>query len=94
MADYYCRNKAPRYLGIFGTKLLNMTDKELLTRIGKNIKKIRKEKKIHQYELSDLCRFEKASLSRLENGKTNATALTLLKVSNALGVHISLLFRD
>jgi transcriptional regulator with XRE-family HTH domain len=69
-----------------------MNNEKILTNIGDKIKKIRKEKKMTQYELAIRCEFEKASMSRLEAGKTNATILTLQKVSKALEVPLTELF--
>ena len=71
-----------------------MSDEKFLIGIGTKIKKIRLEKNISQIKLATLCNFEKASMSRIESGQTNATVLTLRKVSNALDVHISDFFRD
>jgi transcriptional regulator with XRE-family HTH domain len=71
-----------------------MSDHKLLSNIGARIRKIRGEKKMTQYELAVQCGFEKASMSRLEAGKTNATVLTLHKISKALNVHIADLFKD
>ena len=71
-----------------------MSDRKVLSRIGGRIRKIRSDKKMTQYELAVLCDFEKASMSRIESGQTNATVLTLLKVSNALDVHLSDLVTD
>ena len=45
-----------------------------------------------QNELAIRCNFEKASMSRIESGKTNVTILTLKKISEALGVQINELF--
>ena len=41
-----------------------------------------------------MCDFEKASLSRIELGKTNTTVLTLCKICKALDIHIKELFED
>jgi len=47
-----------------------------------------------QIELAVLCDFEKASMSRIESGRTNPTILTLKKISEALDIHISDLLKD
>jgi DNA-binding XRE family transcriptional regulator len=70
-------------------KLVYMNDLQLLTDVGAKIKKIRTEKKMSQNDLAVLCSFEKASMSRIESGKTNITILTLLKISKALNVEIA-----
>jgi len=71
-----------------------MSDQKLLANIGHRIRKIRSDKKMTQYELAILCEFEKASMSRIESGKTNATILTLHKISKALNVHLADLLKD
>ena len=71
-----------------------MSDKELLLMLGNQIKKIRTEKRTKQYELAALCNFEKASLSRIESGKTNPTVITILKICNALQVPVTELFKE
>ncbi len=66
-----------------------MEDLQLLIEVGAKIKKVRIGKKLSQNELAILCKFEKASMSRIEAGKTNVTLLTLYKISRALDVSIA-----
>jgi transcriptional regulator with XRE-family HTH domain len=66
-----------------------MGDHKFLADLGKKIKELRLKKKISQIELAALCNFEKASMSRIESGKTNITLLTLRKISKALNVEIT-----
>jgi transcriptional regulator with XRE-family HTH domain len=47
-----------------------------------------------QNELAIQCNFEKASMSRIESGKTNITVLTLRKISKALDAEIHEFFRE
>ena len=60
--------------------------------LGERIKALRQERQMTQNELAIRCNFEKASMSRIESGKTNVTILTLKKISEALGVQINELF--
>jgi len=71
-----------------------MAQAQFLLLIGQNIKKIRSRKNITQFKLAALCDFEKASMSRIESGKTNTTVLTLFKISKALDVPISDFFGE
>lgn len=71
-----------------------MPEKKFLAALGSRIRKLRTKKGLSLSELAYLCDFEKASLSRIELGKTNTTVLTLTKISKALDVHISELFED
>jgi transcriptional regulator with XRE-family HTH domain len=66
-----------------------MSDHKFLADIGSRIKELRIKNKISQIELAVLCNFEKASMSRIESGKSNITILTLRKISKALKVEIS-----
>ena len=66
-----------------------MERNEFLISLGSRIREIRKQKKMTQEQLSNVCEFEKANLSRIESGLTNPTILTLLKMSRALEVRLS-----
>ncbi len=66
-----------------------MNDLQLLSEIGAKIREFRMEKKLSQNDLAILCNFEKASMSRIEAGKTNVTIFTLYKISKALNVNIA-----
>ena len=61
-----------------------MTQTEFLTNLGARIKELRLKKNISQKDLAMECNFEKASMSRIESGKTNITILTLYKIIIAL----------
>jgi len=39
-----------------------------------------------QQQVSDICDFEKSTVSRIEAGRTNLTVKNLYKISRALGV--------
>lgn len=71
-----------------------MAQAQFLILIGQNIRRIRSRKNITQFKLAALCDFEKASMSRIESGKTNTTVLTLFKISQALEVPISEFFYE
>jgi transcriptional regulator with XRE-family HTH domain len=71
-----------------------MTDPKFLATLGSRIKKIRLDKDMTQNELSIQCDFEKASMSRIESGKTNVTVLTLKKISQALEVEMIEFFKN
>lgn len=71
-----------------------MRDDKFLLKLGSRIKSIRKAQNVAQVTLASRCGIEKASMSRMEAGKSNPTILTLKKVSGALGVPMSELFKD
>ena len=64
-------------------------EKECLLNLGSKIREIRRAKGMVQQQLAALCNSEKASLSRIESGKTNATVITLQKIAAVLEVPIS-----
>ena len=65
-----------------------MDNSKFLTALGVRIKALRVEQNLSQQELAGLCDFEKANMSRIENGVTNPTILTLLKISLALKIDL------
>ena len=71
-----------------------MPEKKNLVALGGRIRKLRTRKGLSLSELAYMCDFEKASLSRIELGKTNTTILTLYKISKALEIPISEFFED
>ena len=71
-----------------------MSDTRFLSAIGARIKELRRLKEMTQNDLATQCNFEKASMSRIEAGKTNVTILTLNKISKALEVDITEFFKQ
>jgi transcriptional regulator with XRE-family HTH domain len=71
-----------------------MAEKKFLTALGSRIRNTRTKKGLSLSELAYMCEFEKASLSRIELGKTNTTVLTLRKICKALDINIGELFED
>jgi transcriptional regulator with XRE-family HTH domain len=66
-----------------------MDNSKFLAALGTRIKKLRIEQNLSQQELAGICDFEKTNMSRIENGGTNPTILTLLKISAALKINLS-----
>ncbi len=60
--------------------------KDLLVNIGKNIRFYRTRKGLSQKDIAKLIDIAPAQFNRLELGSTNITAITLYKVSKALGI--------
>lgn len=76
-------------LGYYPFKYLKLEEiLEEIKKIGKKIKKLRLKKGLTQLDLAVACNFEESSIGRLENGNTNPTIKTLLKVLNALGIKL------
>ena len=64
------------------------SEKIFLSKLGHNISRLRKEKNLSQLDICAIIDMEKSNLSAIENGRQNSTALTLLKIANALGVPV------
>jgi len=71
-----------------------MSAADLQVKLGERIKLIRTRKNMTQNELAIKCDFEKASMSRIESGRSNPTIQTLYKICNSLEIHIIELFKD
>jgi transcriptional regulator with XRE-family HTH domain len=56
--------------------------------IGNAIKEIRKQKKIQQQELSELCKLSQTYLSQIENNKKQPNLTTLEIIGEKLGIPI------
>lgn len=68
-----------------------MEKTEILKIIGKNIQRIRIDKGLTQVDLVGKieAQIDTTNISRIEKGRTNATILTLYRISKALEVPLS-----
>ena len=55
-------------------------------KLGRNLKRIRKEKGISQGDIVRSLGMDRAFISNIENGKTNPTLATIAKLAKAIGV--------
>lgn len=62
--------------------------------ISSNIKRIREAKNLSQKEVISAIGMGAAQYSRIENGKTDPSVSTLVKIAKALGVSMAELFYD
>jgi len=60
--------------------------------LGKQIAKLRENKGLTQAELSALINRDFQSISRIENGRVNASAYILMQIANALEISMKDLF--
>lgn len=58
------------------------------TRFGRNVRKLRKSKKITQEELACMCNCYQHYISELERGKRNISLRAAEMIAHALGVEI------
>ncbi len=74
-----------KYIGEIGTEQRDQYEFELrIDLIGQMIKQARKERNLTQKDLGKLVGVQKAQISKLENGASNVTIGTILKVFEAL----------
>jgi len=66
---------------------------DLRDRVGSNIQRLRREKKLSQEELADRAGIHQTYLSGVEGGERNPSVLVLDRISKALGVDAMDLFR-
>lgn len=69
-----------------------MTDEEFLVKMGKSIAKVRKEKGFSQNAICDIINMDKPNLSAIENGRQNASSLTLKRIADAMEVEVAEFF--
>ncbi len=69
-----------------------MQQEEFQIKLGQQIAKLRKQKKLTQVEFAYMLDKEKQNYNKLEKGKTNPTSWTLYKIAELLGVSIGDLF--
>ena len=62
-------------------------------KLGRNLKRIRKEKGISQGDIVRSLGMDRAFISNIENGKTNPTLATITKLAKALGVSVDELLK-
>jgi len=66
-----------------------MTKEDFLKELGVAIANARKKQNLSQNAVAKLLFIERGNLTRIEKGKTNVTADTLLKISEAIKVPVS-----
>ena len=79
-----------KYLGTLGTPKRDQYEQELkIELLAEEIKALRTSNNLTQEQLGDLIGVQRAQISKLENGKSNITISTLLKVMHALNAKVS-----
>lgn len=79
-----------KHLGKIGTPERDAYEQELkIELLAEEIKALRLANNLTQDQLGELIGVQRAQISKLENGKSNITIGTLLKVFNALKAKVS-----
>ena len=68
---------------------LQLEKLDLATKIGENIKKLRKDKGMNQSQLARACGMDRQHMEKIENAKVSANVYTLYIISQALNVKMS-----
>lgn len=71
---------------------MELTDQEVVTKLGLQMKAIRKRKGMTQSNVADRCDMEESAYRRVENAGTSPTLKTVLAIARALDVSILDLF--
>jgi transcriptional regulator with XRE-family HTH domain len=74
---------------------MSITDEILIAyqkKLGQRIKEVREGKELSQLDVASICDYDKTTISRIENGRTNITLKTLVTLALALEVDIAQLF--
>lgn len=62
---------------------------DLATKIGENIKALRKAKALNQSQLARACGMDRQHMEKIENAKVSANVYTLYIIAEALNVKMS-----
>ncbi|HXD55592.1 MAG TPA: helix-turn-helix transcriptional regulator [Solirubrobacteraceae bacterium] len=65
-----------------------------LRQLGENVKRLRDEAGLAQEELAEMADLDRTMISLVENGKKLVRIDTLVKLSRALGIPLSVLVKD
>ena len=69
-------------------------NEDFLKSIGRQIRKLRTEQSLTQFDLAIKSGMEENALQRIEAGRINPTIKTLLKIVNALDIRFEELFKS
>lgn len=67
-------------------------DKQILSKFGQRVRKLRKEKGMSQEQLADVAGIERSYMGTIERGERNPTLLKINQIAKALKLSLSDLF--
>ena len=79
---------------IYSQHFLNFAFVEIKCKIGSRIKELRGGKQMSQKDLSYAANLDRSYIASVENGQRNISIINLEKISKALDVSLSNLFKD
>jgi transcriptional regulator with XRE-family HTH domain len=62
--------------------------------LGRNVKRLRQQKKLTQEQLAFEAEIDLTYVGGIERGKRNPSLLVMVRISKALGVHVTKLLSD
>lgn len=65
---------------------MQIQDEIVLASLGKNLRKLREKNGWTLRDLADYSGIDNSKISKIEKGSVNITVITLIELSNALGV--------
>jgi transcriptional regulator with XRE-family HTH domain len=68
--------------------------RELILKIGRKIKKLRKEKHLSQEKLAKKAKIDRSHLIKIESGRASSSAYHLWKIAKVLGAELSRLLEE
>jgi transcriptional regulator with XRE-family HTH domain len=68
---------------------MQLSEKEIINKIGENIRELRLERQLSQFQLQVDSNISKNQIGRIERGEHVPNVITLLKIAEALDVSIS-----
>ncbi len=80
-----------RFLAV-SLKIQKMKSSEIQTRLAENLKRIRKQKKLTQFELAEKAKISDETIKNIELCKTWTSEKTLSQITDALEIDIHTLF--
>lgn len=69
-------------------------ESEVLIRFGRKVRDVRQSKSLSQEELADKAKVHRTYIGMIERGEKNATLITIIRISDALGVSAQNLISD
>lgn len=67
---------------------MNSSDKKYLQLIGNNIRRIRENRELSQFQLATECELSKNQIGRIERAEISTTITTLKKIADILLVRV------
>jgi transcriptional regulator with XRE-family HTH domain len=78
--------KTANFPTVLNTVMAKDTQKDYLTKFGRHLKTLRKNKKLSLRKLAANCNIEHADITRYEKGEINLTLMSLMELAKGLEI--------